>query len=429
MNTRNQVLVGVASVLLLSAFVSREAAVDAPRFMIDPLWPKPLPNHWLMGSTTGVAVDSRDHVFVVNLKNSFSQGNEILTIANPGPNICCFPAPEILEFDPAGNLVGHWNGGTGYDWPTVPSGLAIDAQDNIWLGGGGVADAQILKFTRDGKFLLQSGKPAASAAATPPAANPGRGDTSYGGGAIGGVARGGTGNRGGRGGGSVGPIAQPAGNSGAMDSFGAPSRFAFDATANEIFVADGYRNRRVAVIDAATGKIKRIFGAYGKAPSDADATGGAPGGQNAPQFRAVSCVALSKDNLLYVCDRQNNRIQVFQKNGTFVKEMQILPKTLGEGSVWDIAFSRDPQQRFVYVADGANARIHIVDRQSLEVLTTFGDGGRYPGQFLAVHSIATDSKGNIYTTETYQGKRLQKFTYQGLGPVTKKDQGTLRANK
>jgi DNA-binding beta-propeller fold protein YncE len=126
-----------------------------------------------------------------------------------------------------------------------------------------------------------------------------------------------------------------------------------------------------------------------------------------------------------VCDRPNNRIQVFRKDGSFVKEQRIAPRTLGDGAVWDIAFSRDPAQRFLYLADGKNEKIYVMDRQSLEVLTSFGDGGRQPGQFFGVHSIATDSKGNIYTTETYEGKRLQKFVYKGVRRVTARNQGVV----
>jgi DNA-binding beta-propeller fold protein YncE len=134
---------------------------------------------------------------------------------------------------------------------------------------------------------------------------------------------------------------------------------------------------------------------------------------------------LSHDDLLYVCDRVNDRIQVFHPDGTFVKEAFIEKQTLGSGSVWDIAFSQDPQQKFLYVADGENDRVHIVDRDSLAVLTTFGEGGRQPGEFYGVHSIATDSKGNIYTTETYRGQRVQRFLYKGLAPVTSSDQRVL----
>ena len=180
------------------------------------------------------------------------------------------------------------------------------------------------------------------------------------------------------------------------------------------------------MFDADTGTYKRHWGAYGKKPDDTNLGRYNPDAPPAQQFRnPVHCAELSKDGLLYVCDRPNDRIQVFKKDGSFVKEVFIARRTLGDGSVWDIAFSKDPQQKYLYLADGANEKVYIIDRASMEILTSFGDGGRQPGQFYAVHSIATDSKGNIYTTETYEGKRLQRFIYKGLGPVTKQDQGTV----
>jgi len=189
-------------------------------------------------------------------------------------------------------------------------------------------------------------------------------------------------------------------------------------------VADGYGNHRVIVFDRNTGEYKRHWGAYGSKPSDADAGDYQPDAPAAQQFRnPVHCAVLSHDDLLYVCDRANDRIQVFRPDGTFVKEAFIEKQTLGNGSVWDIAFSHDPEQRFLYVAEGENNRVHIVERASLEVLTSFGQGGRQPGEFYGVHGIATDSSGNIYTTETYRGQRVQRFLYKGLTPVTTKDQG------
>jgi len=197
-----------------------------------------------------------------------------------------------------------------------------------------------------------------------------------------------------------------------------------DPKRNEIYVADGYGNHRVIVFDADTGKYKRHWGAYGNKPNDVDAGDYKPDAPPAQQFRnPVHCAVLSHDDLVYVCDRVNDRIQVFRPDGTFVKEALIEKQTLGSGSVWDIAFSRDPEQQFLYIADGENNRVHIVDRQSLQVLTSFGQGGRQPGEFYGVHSIATDSKGNIYTTETYRGQRVQRFLYKGLALVTRKDQG------
>ncbi|HEY7448263.1 MAG TPA: hypothetical protein VH702_08945, partial [Vicinamibacterales bacterium] len=151
-----------------------------------------------------------------------------------------------------------------------------------------------------------------------------------------------------------------------------------------------------------------------------------PDAPPAKQFRnPVHCAELSNDGLVYVCDRQHDRVQVFRADGTFVKEGFIAKRTLGSGSTWDLTFSRDPKQQFLYVTDGVNAKVHILDRETLQELTSFGDGGRQPGQFYGAHSIATDSRGNIYTTETYEGKRVQKFVFKGLGPVTKKDQGVL----
>jgi DNA-binding beta-propeller fold protein YncE len=209
-----------------------------------------------------------------------------------------------------------------------------------------------------------------------------------------------------------------------MDSFGRVAKVSFDTKANEAYVADGYGNRRVAVLDMATGAIKRFWGAYGNVPSDSNYGPYRPDAPLIPQFRTpVHCAEPTTDGFVYVCDRVNNRIQVFTKDGKFVKEKQVAPKTLGDGAVWDIAFSRDAAQKYLYLADGKNERIYVMDRQSLEILTAFGDGGRQPGQFFAVHSIATDSKGNIFTTETYEGKRVQRFVYKGIRAVSKKDQG------
>ena len=352
--------------------------VEAPVFEVDPLWPQPLPNHWLLGSAIGVGVDSRDHVFVIHRRESFNERTEIGAATDPPTGECCVPAPNILEFDPDGNLVNSWGGpGQGYDWPASNHGLSIDATDNIWIGGNGPQDSHILKFTRDGRFLMQVGEA-------------GQGADSH-----------------------------------ARDHFGRVAKISFDDEANEAYVADGYGNKRVAVIDMDTGELKRYWGAYGNEPSDENLGPYDPSAPPAQQFRnPVHCADPSHDGLIYVCDRPNDRIQVFRTDGTFVDEVIIAPETRGDGSTWDIAFSRDPEQRFMYVADGKNMRVYVILRETLEVLTQFGDGGRQPGQFFAVHSIATDSQGNIYTTETYEGKRVQKFVYRGLGNVST-DQGVV----
>ena len=351
---------------------------EAPMFVVDPFWPKPLPNHWILGSTIGLAVDSRDHVYIIHRRDTFNERTEIGAATDPVKADCCIPAPNILEFDPDGNLVNAWGGpGEGYDWPASNHGITIDHKDNVWIGGNGREDSHILKFTRDGKFLAQYGAP------------------------------------------------MPGADSHADDRFAGVAEISFDADENEAYVADGYRNKRVAVLDADSGELKRYWGAYGNEPSDENLGPFRPGEEPAQQFRnPVHCAQPSNDGLIYVCDRVNNRLQVFEKDGTYVDELFVKPNSLGDGSVWDVSFSPDPEQTFMYLADGTNRKIFIIDRKNLEILTNFGDGGRNPGQFFAVHGIATDSKGNIYTTETYEGKRLQKFSYTGMGPVTVMDQGT-----
>jgi DNA-binding beta-propeller fold protein YncE len=350
----------------------------APRFEVDPLWPKPLPNHWVLGSAIGVGVDSRDHVYIIHRGlATLNERTEAGAATDPPTGECCAPAPPILEFDPEGNLVHSWGGpGEGYTWPNSNHGLTLDPKDNVWIGGNGEGDSHILKFTRDGRFLAQFGIPGRET------------------------------------------------NSNAMEHFGRVAKISFDATGEEAFVADGYRNKRVAVLDANTGAIKRYWGAYGNTPVDSNLGPYDPAAPPAQQFRnPVHCAEPSADGLVYVCDRVNDRIQVFRRDGTFIKETRVAPLTLGDGSTWDIAFSRDPEQRYLYVADGKNMKVYVLDRQSLEILTSFGDGGRQPGLFFAVHSIATDSRGNIYTTETYEGKRVQKFVFKGVGPVVARDQG------
>ena len=416
MRVRSTVSSAVLALILPAVLAAQKAPVPArsgsaqvPVFEVDPMWPQPLPNRWILGSSAGVTVDPRGHIFVVHLTDSFTPRTEIGLATNPPTGECCAPAPNVLEFDAGGNLVGHWSPATNaqYRWPEMNAGIAADARGNLWIGGSGGADAQILVFSRDGKFVAQfGGKPATSAVA-----QAGGGDTAYQGVSPG---RGGAG----RGGRRAATPALPA-NSNSMESFGGAAGFSFDAKANEAYVADGFRNHRVAVIDMTTGAIKRYWGAYGAKPNDADSAKYDPSSPLPKQFSTVRCAELSNDGLVYVCDARNDRIQVFRRNGTFVKEARVAPRTLGEGSVWDIALSSDPGQRFMYVADGMNMKIHVLDRASLQELTSFGDGGRQPGQFYAVHSVATDSKGNLYTVETYEGKRVQKFVYKGLGAPAK----------
>jgi hypothetical protein len=386
-------LIALVAVTAMPRAQQRGGSTAAPKLEVDPLWPKPFPvaKHWILGSVTGVAVDAQDHIWVVHRGVDSLQNNEKGPTLEPWASSCCYAAPQLLEFDAAGNLVGNWDpkGGSGYDWPTNPSGIAIDAKGNIWIGSGlapttlpagrgrgappaegaaaargradapagrgdaqgargrgapaaapaAPADAQVLKFDKTGKFLTQIGKP-------------GQIDAS----ATGNLSR--------------------------------PLAVAVDDAANEVFVADDGHSR-IAVFDAGTGAYKRAWTA------------------NGDPFKTVSCVKIAKDGMVYVCDRQNDRIQVFQKDGKFVKEASVSKETKGDGSVWDVAFS--PDQRVLYVADGHDKKVWILDRSSLETTGSFGDGGRYPGHFYGVDSVAVDSKGNVYTGETYEGKRVQKF--------------------
>jgi DNA-binding beta-propeller fold protein YncE len=374
------------------------AAAQAPRFEVDPFWPKPLPNHWVIGAVIGVAVDGKDNVWILHRESSLELKEKYATWT-PRASECCAPAPAVLQFNQAGDLIGSWGGaGQGYEWPSSNHGIDVDYKGNVWIGGNGrgqqpaalahdeskmaaagtVHDSMLLKFTQAGKFLMQIGKPNASK---------GSNDT---------------------------------------ENLRLPAKSIVDPKTNELYVADGYGNRRVIVYDADTGKYKRHWGAYGSKPDDTDLGPYKPSEPPAKQFRTpVHAIALANDGLLYVCDRTNDRIQVFKTDGTYVKETFIAKETLGDGSTFDVALSRDPQQKYLYVADGSNMKVHVLLRDTLEVLTTFGDGGRQPGAFYAVHSIATDSKGNLYTTETYRGQRVQKFVFRGIAPVTKKDQGVV----
>ncbi len=351
--------------------------VMAPMFEVDPFWPKPLPDHMVLGSAIGVGVDSRDHVFIVH-RGNLTERTEGGADADPPIGECCRAAPPVLEFDPEGNLVNSWGGPSDdYVWPASNHGITVDHMDNIWIGGNGPNDTHVLKFSRDGEFLASYGEPEAGPA-----------------------------------------------DSNSRTRFNRVAKLAFDAEANEAYLADGYGGRRVAVLDASTGEFKRYWGAYGNEPDDTRTPPYDPDAPLIQQFRTpVHCADPSRDGLVYVCDRPNNRVQVFRTDGTFVDEVQLAPRTLGDGSTWDVAFSRDAEQKYMYVADGKNMRVYVMDRLNLEVLTSFGDGGRQPGLFFAVHSIATDSDGNIYTTETYEGKRVQKFVYMGMGPVTAEHQG------
>jgi DNA-binding beta-propeller fold protein YncE len=387
--------VGVALSVVAGAIGSSAQAPtsgrEIPTFQVDPSWPK-IPSKWVLGLVSGVNVDARDHVWVLHRPRTVR------------PEQRAMAAPAVLEFDAAGDLVQAWGGpGLGFEWPATEHGISIDHQGYVWIGGsstggnGAPGDDQILKFTRTGTFVMQIGR-----------SNRSRGN------------------------------ADPDNVHGAADVTVYPKT-------NELFVADGYGNRRVIVFDADTGKFKRMWGAFGNVPTDPP-PGGAAGaatasdqGPGAPQFNGVHSARVSNDGLVYVSDRANKRVQVFTTDGKYVTQVFLsrgqIPPSLLPGTAFGkpmreladglaragltasrTAFSPDPEQRFLYVIDRIRQQIAIVDRKTLEVLGHFGDGpGSAPGQFYVLHDVATDSMGNVYTAEVNEegNRRAQKFLYKG----------------
>jgi hypothetical protein len=348
---------------------SGEPGATAPAFRVDASWPKPLPNGWILGQVSGIATAADDHVWVLQRPTSLTDDERGATF-KPPLSTCCAPAKPVLEFDSAGNLLRSWGGpGAGYDWPQNEHGIHVDGAGFVWITGNGETDGQVLKFTRDGRFVLQIGK--------------------------------------------VGP------QTGNLDTsrLGQAAGVEVDNAANEVYIADGYYNKRVIVFDATTGAFKRMWSAFGKAPSDAEKpnlrrTAPPTDAQLAGFGNPVHCVRLSNDGLVYVCDRLNNRVQVFKKDGTYVRQFSIEPNTAGNGSAWDIALSRDPAQRFIYLADGRNNHIVTLLRENGTLVSTLGRFGRYAGEFHWVHDIAIDSQGTLYAGEVDTGKRVQRFVRQ-----------------
>ena len=337
-------------------------AADAPKFQVDPFWPKTLPNNWIMGQAAGVAVDAQDHVFVVQRPRTLTDDEKAASLTPPRSK-CCVAAPPVLEFDQEGNVVKAWGGpGDGYNWPVNEHGIFIDAKGFVWLAGNGETDGMILKFTHDGKFVMQIGK------------------------------------------------SGPQTDSNDTSRLGRPANMTVDIAANELYVADGYFNHRVIVFDSETGAFKRMWGAYGKPPTDEKMPAYDPAAAPSAQFgNPVHCVRISKDGLVYVCDRANDRIQVFKKDGSFVKEMVVEKNTLANGSVWDLEIWRDANESFLINADGANNEVRTLIRDTGEIVGRFGRNGRMAGDFHWIHNLALDSRGNIFTTEVDNGKRAQKF--------------------
>ena len=344
-----------------------DAGGTVPSFKVDPNWPLPLPNNWILGQVSGVATDADDHIWVLQRPASLTEDERGATLSPPQSK-CCAAAPPVLEFDRSGKLLRSWGGpGAGYHWPGNEHGIHVDRDGYVWLTGNGPEDGQVLKFTRDGRFVMQIGK--------------------------------------------VGPQT----GSADLTRLGQAAGVEVDTAAHEVYVADGYNNRRVIVFDADTGAYKRHWGAYGKPPVDyekANVRRTAP--PTAAQLQhfgnPVHCVRLARDGLVYVCDRLNNRVQVFKRDGSFVKEFSVEPRTSGNGSVWDLLLSRDPEQRWLFLADGRNNQVLTLLRETGEPQGgALGRPGRYAGEFHWVHDMAIDSRGDLYAGEVDTGKRVQRF--------------------
>jgi DNA-binding beta-propeller fold protein YncE len=350
----------VVMTCLCTASVTAQRGV--PRFEVDPYWPKPLPNKWMLGQVGGTFVDSHDHLWVTTRPRSLDDHDKYAVGDAPKAD-CCVPSPPVLEFDQSGNVVQGWGGpNPAYEWPDNEHGIFVDYKENVWITGNGGKDTNILKFTRNGKFLLQIGHHGKS------------------------------------------------GGNDDLENFNRPAGVAVYPKTNEVFVADGYNNRRVIVFDADTGAYKRHWGAYGNKPDDNAPRTRVYDGAGSPQFNLLHGIRISNDGLVYVADRVNSRIQVFRPDGTFVKEGYIERKTSSnEGTAFDVAFSPDKQQQYIYVPDGSNKKVQILNRDSLEVLGFFGGhGGRGFSEFFHVHSIASDSKGNLYLGESF-GARVTRW--------------------
>ncbi len=361
----------IASLVALAAgeraleSASQTAAGKAPSFEADPRWPK-MPKQWILGQVSGVAVDARDHVWV--LQRPWSLNNDEKA-RNPEAE-CCEAPPPVMEFDAHGNYLRGWGGqpaDNSYEWPADEHGIHVDYKGNVWVssaGGPRMSERKenfLLKFTADGKFLLQIGKRGMSKGSL---------DT--------------------------------ANLNNAADMW-------VHAPTNEVFVADGYINRRVIVFDADSGAFKRMWGAYGKPPDDTVKEPFSGEGPAPTQFNTVHGIKVSNDGLVYVNDRINNRLQVFTIDGKFEREIFIERKTRLLGTSFNTAFSPDRDQRWLYVADAGNGRIHIFDRKTLKEAGAFGRIGRYAGPFIFMHNLASDSRGNLYVSEVGTGRRVQKM--------------------
>jgi DNA-binding beta-propeller fold protein YncE len=349
------------------------AVTQIPKFRAEESWPK-LPGKWVMAIVSSTSIDEQDHLWVLQRPNTLS--------AEEKPKA----APPVLEFDAQGNFVQAWGGpGAGYDWPETEHGIYVDPKGFVWIGGNG-NDDQILKFTKAGKFVMQIGKGG-----------------------------------------------QKKTNADTRNLWEPADVFVYAKT-NELFVADGYGNKRIIVFDADTGAFKRMWGAFGAKPLDdpAPAPTAGPaqqpmGPDGAAQFAPpVHAVKVSADGLVYVADRGGRRVQVFTIAGKFVNQVFIgrechAPDCGNGQTAAGVAFSPDAEQRYLYVANRSQAQIMIFNRKTLEFLDSFGSWGSASGQFGTLHHLSVDSKGNLYTAEVTplkpENRRVQKFTFTGFAAM------------
>ena len=341
------------------------ASGEGPAFEVDPTWPRELPNDWILGAVTGVFVDARDHVWVTHLPETLTE-EETAAVQDPPIGTCCRPAPTVLELDADGELVAAWGEPT-QDisvYPRNPHGIFVDHNDFVWVGT--YMHHRVMKFTRSGEHVMTIGEYDRNA---------GSDDTRL---------------------------------------LGGPAGIWVDPGTNEVFVADGYRNRRVIVFDGETGEYLRHWGAYGEAPvDDYDFGDRDPAGPPPRQFSTVHGLTGSSDGLIYVADRRGNRIQVFRQDGSFVAEKIVAPATRASGSAFVIVLSPDAEQRWLYLADGTNHKVWVLRRSDLEIVGEFGRGGRQIGQFIRPHGMSVDSRGNLYVGEASTGRRVQRFLVRG----------------
>jgi len=376
-------LMRAVAIAVLTCGLGAAAAESPPQFKVDPFWPQTLPNNWTLGEISGVAVDADDNVWVIHRPGTLTP-RETKAARNPPASPCCVPAPPVLAFSKDGQVIAAWGGpGQDYDWPSNEHGITVDPKGHVWVMGNGnglpgpdgkpdgKADGMALKFTRDGKFIMQIG---------------GRGVTK-----------------------------------GSRDTtiMAKPPKVVFDSEGKEAYFADGYTNRRVIVFDAETGAYKRMWGAYGNVPSDDAPASLNPKTKLPDQFALVHCVVRADDGMVYVCDRQHQRIQVFDSAGKFQKEFLYNTPTLDQsipGRLADLAVWPDKAGTYLVIADGNFENIHIVRRDNGASVMTVGRQGRYAGEFSRLHVLAVDSRGNIFTGEA-GGGRVQKFAVTAGTPA------------